>query len=138
MRARSMSLSERERSIRQRLKDDFLHYAPRCLKIRTKAAKIEPLVLNDAQLLIHSKVEDQRDRTGRVRAILLKGRQQGGSTYVEGRFYWKVTHNKGMRAFILTHDDGATTNLFEMVERYHTHCPQLVKPNASTSNAKEL
>jgi hypothetical protein len=133
-----MSLSEREKAIRQRLKDDFLHYAPRCLKIRTKGAKIEPLHLNDAQMLIHNAIENQRKRTGRVRAILLKGRQQGGSTYVEGRFYWRVTHSKGMRAFILTHDDGATTNLFEMVERYHENCPLLVRPNASTSNAKEL
>lgn len=132
------AISAREKSIRQRLKDDFLHYAPRCLKIRTKAATVVPLVLNDAQMLIHNAIEEQRARTGRVRAILLKGRQQGGSTYVEGRFYWRVTHSKGMRAFILTHDDGATTNLFEMVERYHENCPALVRPTASTSNAKEL
>jgi hypothetical protein len=132
------SISAREKAIRQRLKDDFLHYAPRCLKIRTKAATVVPLVLNDAQMLIHNAIEEQRARTGRVRAILLKGRQQGGSTYVEGRFYWRVTHSKGMRAFILTHDDGATTNLFEMVERYHENCPALVRPTASTSNAKEL
>jgi len=133
-----MSISAREKAIRQRLKDDFLHYAPRCLKIRTKAATIVPLVLNDAQMLIHNAIQEQLGRTGRVRAILLKGRQQGGSTYVEGRFYWRVTHTKGMRAFILTHDDGATTNLFEMVERYHENCPALVRPTASTSNAKEL
>jgi hypothetical protein len=133
-----MSISAREKAIRQRLKDDFLHYAPRCLKIRTKAATIVPLVLNDAQLLIHNAIQEQLGRTGRVRAILLKGRQQGGSTYVEGRYYWRVSHSKGMRAFILTHDDGATTNLFEMVERYHENCPALVRPTASTSNAKEL
>lgn len=138
MSSNSSSLPAREKAIRQRLKDDFLHYAPRCLKIRTKEATIEPLVLNEAQMLIHSAIEEQLGRTGRVRAILLKGRQQGGSTYVEGRFYWKVTHNKGMRAFILTHEDGATTNLFEMVDRYHTNCPALVRPSASTANAKEL
>lgn len=133
-----MSISAREKAIRQRLKDDFKHYAPRCLKIRTKAAKIEPLVLNEAQLLIDSRLEEQLARTGKIRAILLKGRQQGGSTYVEGRFYWRVTHGKGLRAFILTHDEGATANLFEMVERYHENCPALVRPTASTSNAKEL
>lgn len=133
-----MTISAREKAIRQRLKDDFLHYAPRCLKIRTKQATIEPLRLNEAQMRIHLAIEEQLGRTGRVRAILLKGRQQGGSTYVEGRFYWKVSHNKGMRAFILTHEDGATTNLFEMVERYHENCPALVRPTASTANAKEL
>src|ERR671916_435338 len=32
----STSLSERERAIRQRLKDDLAHYAEKCLKIGTK------------------------------------------------------------------------------------------------------
>ena len=127
-----------EKVIRQRLKDDFEHYAPRCLKIRTKAGKIEPFQLNEAQRYIHSRVEEQRKRTGKVRAIILKGRQQGCSTYVEGRFYWRVSHSKGVRAFILTHEDDATANLFELAERYHENCPAPVKPSTGASNAKEL
>jgi hypothetical protein len=47
---------------------------------------------------------------------------------VEGRIYWRVTHAKGVRAFILTHEDEATKNLFEMANRYHEHCPELVRP----------
>jgi hypothetical protein len=133
-----MSLSEREKSIRRRLRDDFLHYAPRCLKIRTKSGKVVPLALNVAQRYIHEKVEEQRAATGRVRAIILKGRQQGCSTYVEGRFYWRVSHSKGVRAFILTHEEEASNNLFELADRYHEHCPTLVKPSTSASNAKEL
>lgn len=133
-----MSLSEKERVIRQKLKDDFLHYAPRCLKIRTKAGKVLPFKLNDAQQYIHKCVEEQRARTGKVRAIILKGRQQGCSTYVEGRFYWRVSHSKGVRAFILTHEEEATNNLFELADRYHENCPALVRPSAGASNAKEL
>ncbi|NNL47628.1 MAG: hypothetical protein HKO76_04615 [Acidimicrobiia bacterium] len=75
---------------------------------------------------------------GRVRALVLKGRQQGISTYVEGRLYWRVTTNKGVRAYILTHEREATTNLFDMVQRYHDHCPPLVKPISGKTNAKEL
>ena len=63
----------KERAIRQRLKDDFVHYALKCLKIRTKAGAIAPLELNTAQKYIHSKVEEQRAKTGKVRAIILKG-----------------------------------------------------------------
>jgi hypothetical protein len=133
-----MSLSDREKEIRRRLRDDFLHYAPRCLKIRTKSGKVVPFTLNVAQLHIHEKVEAQRAATGRVRAIILKGRQQGCSTYVEGRFYWRVSHSKGVRAFILTHEEDASNNLFELADRYHEHCPTLVKPSTSASNAKEL
>lgn len=125
-------------AIKQRLKDDFEHYAPRCLKIRTKAGKVASFELNAAQKYIHSRIEEQRARTGRVRAIVLKGRQQGCSTYVEGRFYWRVTHSKGLRAFILTHEEEATNNLFELAERYHENCPPQVKPSTGAANAKEL
>ncbi len=133
-----MSLNDRELSIRQRLKDDFPHYAEKCLRIRQKDGRVSPFVLNKAQLHIHNEIERQRQATGRVRAIILKGRQQGVSTYTEGRFYWKTTHRKGVRAFILTHEQQATDNLFEMVCRYHQHCPDAVKPLTDSASAKEL
>lgn len=127
-----------EIEIRQRLKDDYTHYSLKCLKIRSKSGEIKSFTVNRAQKFIHEMVERQRSLTGKVRAIILKGRQQGCSTYIEGRFYWRVTHQKGMRAFILTHEEEATNNLFEMAKRYHDHCPTPVKPTTKTSNAKEL
>ena len=129
---------ENEREIRIKLKSDLSHYSSRCLKIRTKNGSVEPLTLNSAQLFIHSALENQLKTYGRIRALILKGRQQGSSTYVEARYFHKVTHRKGVRAFILTHEDEATKNIFEMAERFYTHCPQLVKPSAGASNAKEL
>lgn len=136
MRLHLLSLNEIE--IRQRLKDDFHHYAERCLKIRAKEGRIESLVLNKAQMYLHGRLEDQLRRTGKVRALVLKGRQQGCSTYIGGRFYHKATHRKGARVFILTHADDATQNLFGMVSRYHENCPALVQPHIGASNAKEL
>ncbi|WP_152048262.1 hypothetical protein [Aureimonas psammosilenae] len=131
-------MDERERQIRLRLRDDFPHYAARCMKIRTKSGAVEPLILNQAQLYLHQRLEAQRVETGRVRALVLKGRQQGISTYLGARFYHRVTHSRGLRCFILTHEQEATNNLFGMVERYHEHCPALVKPETGASNAKEL
>ena len=81
-------LSDREKAIRQRLKDDFPHYAERCLKIRPKAGGVVPFMLNDVQRAIHDKMEAQLAETGRVRALILKARQPGCSTYIEGRSYW--------------------------------------------------
>lgn len=133
-----MSLSDREKEIRRRLRDDFPHYASKCLKIRGKDGKIDPFTLNPAQLYLHGRLEAQREATGKVRALVLKGRQQGVSTYLGGRFYHRTSHNKGLRCFILTHEQEATNNLFGMVDRYHQHCPELVKPSTGASNAKEL
>ena len=123
---------------RQRLKDDFDFYARNCLQIRTKESGLQSFYLNEAQQYIHNRLEQQIKETGKVRAILLKGRQQGASTYVGGRFIHKTTHNKGVRAFILTHDGESTNALFEMTERYYENLPQFVKPSASAANAKEL
>jgi len=133
-----MSLTDREKAIRRKLRDDFSHYASKCLHIRTKAGKVEAFELNAAQRYLHSRLEDQLAKTGKVRALILKGRQQGISTYVGGRYYHKATHKRGRRVFILTHEQDATNNLFGMVERYHDHCPDLVKPVTGAANAKEL
>lgn len=127
-----------EKAIRQKLKDNFIHYAVKCLKIRSKSGSIEPFSLNRAQLYIHQQLEMQKGQTGKVRALILKGRQQGCSTYVGGRFYHKVSHSFGTQAFILTHALDATSNLYKMAQRYHQNTPQIVRPQVTTSNAKEL
>jgi hypothetical protein len=133
-----MSLTPRELELKARHKNDFLYYSSRCLYIRPKEGALTPLILNKPQLYVHEKVERQRHETGRIRALILKGRQEGISTYIEARFYWRVTHLKGVRACILTHDSEATKNLFEMAERYHNHCPAILQPQVGKSNRKEL
>lgn len=133
-----MPLSADELAIRQKLKDDFSHYAAKCLRIRTKSGAVEPFELNKAQAYIHGRLEAQKAETGKVRALVLKGRQQGCSTLIGGRFYHRVTHARGCQVFILTHEQSATDNLFAMANRYHDHCPALVKPTTGAANAKEL
>ena len=129
---------KKELAIRQRLKDEFLHYAARCLKIRPKKGGLIFFELNHVQQHIHERLQNQMKKTGKVRALILKARQPGCSTYVEGRFYWRVTHRSGVVAYILTHKQEATDNLFDMAARFHEHCPDLVKPHTGKSNAKEL
>jgi len=131
-------LTDKEIIIRRTMRDDFEIYANKCLKIRTKSGLINPLILNKAQKYIHSKLQQQLAETGKIRANILKGRQQGCSTYVEARFYWQTTHRKGIRAFILTHEDEATKNLFEMAQRFHDKNNPLLKPSTGATNAREL
>jgi len=68
-----------EDEIRLKLKEDFHYYARSCLKIRLKSGKVIPFILNSAQRYIHEKLEEQYKKTGKVRAVILKGRQQGCS-----------------------------------------------------------
>lgn len=136
-------ITERERAMRLKLREDFEFYAPRCLKIVTKKdemgrSDIRPFEFNAAQRIIHRKIEEMKAETGYVRVIILKGRQQGCSTYAEGRFYWKTSMHGGEKTFILTHQDLATTNLFNMAKRYHDHAPPWVQPNVGKSNSQEM
>jgi len=118
--------------------DDFREFAPRCLKVKNKAGGIVPFALNRAQEYIHDCLEKQRRDTGIVRAVILKGRQQGCSTLIEGRFFQRVATNFGIKAFILTHEQTATDNLFGMTQRYYEHYPEELKPKLGASNAKEM
>lgn len=130
-------LEERERR-QLRIESRLEVFAPKCLSIRAKSGKTVPFVFNRAQAYIHDRLEAQRASLGRVRALILKGRQQGCSTYVGARYYRRTTLASGIRTFILTHEDAATQNLFEMVNRYHEHCPAEIRPSTGAANAKEL
>lgn len=127
-----------EAKLRERLREDFTYYAPRCLRIRPKEGGLIPLNLNTVQKRVHAELEAQKRRLGYVRALVLKARQPGISTLIEARFYQQVTHRFGVKAFILTHHSDATENLFTMTERFHNNCPDPVKPATGAANAKEL
>lgn len=54
--------SKRELEIRLKLKNEFPHFAYKCLKIRTKEAKFVPFALNKAQLYLHDLLEKQKKK----------------------------------------------------------------------------
>lgn len=136
----SAALTEQQRrAVALRLRGDFEAFAPRMLRIRPKSGgNAVPFLINEAQRHLHKQIGIQQESTGRVRAIVLKGRQQGVSTYTQGRFYWKISHRKGVKGYILTHEQKATDNLFGMVERFYNEAPRDYRPHLGQSNAKEL
>ena len=120
-----------------RLKD-FQYFAENFFKIRTKNGSVSPFILNRAQLYIHGRLEDQLKETGKIRALILKGRQQGCSTYVQARYFHKTITNRGIKTFILTHEAAATKNLFDMTRRYYEYLPKGLVPRANRDSQKEL
>jgi hypothetical protein len=135
---KNMSLDELATKMFLDLKNDFPWFAEKCLKIRPKDGSLIPLKLNKAQRYIHDKLEEQLKETGKVRAIILKGRQQGASTYVEARLFHRIVFNRGKRTFILTHSKEATDAIFNITKRYYDNLPEIVKPSISKTNIKEL
>jgi hypothetical protein len=136
-RSSSRATALRDEELARELARDLERFAA-ALTIRPKSGALAPLILNRAQGFIHRRLDAQQRESGRVRALILKGRQQGCSTYVAARFYHRVISAKGVRVFILTHEEAATQNLFEIVERFHAHCHPRLKPSTGAANAKEL
>ena len=122
----------------RRLRDDFRWFAESLLRVRSKSGKDAPLRLNRAQLFLHERLERQLASTGKVRALVLKGRQQGVSTYMQARYFWRIWGSTGRRAYILTHRQDAAQNLFAMARRFYERLPAALQPSAGTSNEKEL
>ena len=117
---------------------DLGHYCERAITIKDKSGGLVPFHLNRAQLHLHEQLSEQFRTTGQVRALVLKARQLGISTYIAARYYWGVTTRQGRRCYILTHEDKATQNLFAMAKLVHEHVPIDYRPNDTSNNANEL
>ncbi len=117
---------------------DLEEFAPAFFKISDKKGDLVPFVFNRAQRYVHERVESQLARLGYVRVLILKGRQQGISTYIQARFFHRVLTIEGTQAFILTHMTDATHSLFEMTKRFNTHLPAGLAPRADKDNQNRL
>jgi intein/homing endonuclease len=61
----------------QLLRDNLEVFCAHCLKIKDQQGKMVPFIWNPGQHHIHASLEKQREETGMVRALILKGRQLG-------------------------------------------------------------
>lgn len=105
-----------------------------------------PFKLNRGQKYILDRRNQQLQKTGRVRLLIVKSRQIGCSTLIEGLFYHKAVFSKKiLKAFILTHTERATNSVFDMVYNFHQHQVPLQlsdgilnRPDLLNASSKEL
>lgn len=119
-------------------RNEFQFFAERCCIIRTKDNKLEPITLNKAQRYLMAIAAWQEHHTGKVRIIGVKGRQQGFSTCVQARAYWKTIHNEAYYSSIMAHLAKSSSALFGMTKRYHQHCPEDLKPVTGHDNGMTI
>ena len=120
--------------------EDFAKFAEEQIQIITKDATqgFVPFKLNDAQRYITEQLSQQIRETGKVRAIILKARQQGISTYCAGRVFWKSYYSPYSRSVILAHDSATSDALFNMSKNLIRNMDGKLKPEELRSNAKEI
>lgn len=120
------------------IKDDLGKYAHKCLKVVTNSGRMVDFNLNPQQVIVHQQIEEQLQKTGRVRVIILKSRKLGISTYVAARFIHKTTMNYHLRAAVITHVADSTSAIFRVYKRFYDNIPEWFKPKIKANNAKEL
>jgi hypothetical protein len=131
-------LSPKARAKLQLLIDDFPTYARECLKIKTKEGSIVSFRLNATQRILHQKFEEQLKAIGKVRAIILKARREGVSTYVQGRFFHRAVMNPYLSALTAAHDIDSSDIIFRMGKIFYDFLPEPMKPARAYSNRKEI
>lgn len=117
-------------------KRDLRLFCKDIVRIRTKTGDLEPLILNEAQGILHDAAEKMLDETGWIRLLGLKGRRQGFSTYVAARGYWRATLWSRQNIYILSHEQKSSDTLFGMVDLIQQKNP--FPPAVGTDNAKQL
>ena len=127
-----------KRDKRKKYEEDFELFATEQVRIITKNASqgFVPFEFNDAQRAINKQIEEQRAKTGKVRAIVLKARQQGISTYCAGRVFWKTFYTPYTRSVVMAHDSATSDALFNMSRNIIDNMED--PPKLQKSNAKEI
>jgi hypothetical protein len=134
-------VKEKEKRIKlEEYSKDFSKFAKEQIRIVTKDASrgFVPFTLNQAQQHITEQVEKQLEETGRVRAIILKARQQGISTYCSGRVFWKSYFSPYSRSVVMAHDSATSDALFTMSKNLIQNMADELAPKEERSNAKEI
>src|SRR5215831_3527193 len=134
--ARAETLKQ-QRLDEDKCRDDFEHFS-QFLQIRPKGGSLVPFVLNPAQQKILHAIEEQRAKTGRIRTIILKGRQVGCTTLVAGLHFHRMVYSPGLRTAIMAHERQASSNIREMLQRFYDQLPEDRKPAIAVSNAHQL
>ena len=132
-----------EKHKRNKLKEyqkDFTSFAIDNIKIITKDARrgFIDFSFNSCQKKITELLEKQLEDTGKVRAIILKARQQGISTYCAGRVFWKTYFTPHARSVVMAHDSATSDALFNLSKNIIRNMKSSYKPNEVKSNAKEI
>ena len=132
------ALTDEEKDRLRNLFKNLPLYCEKVLKVRTKSGEIVPFVLNKAQNYIHERLEEQKAKTGKVRAIILKARQEGATTYVTARYYRDAVTNKGLSVGTLSHLSDTTDKIYEIAKRYYDNAPPELKPITPINNSRKI
>ena len=136
----AIAVETKKRKDMQRYEGSFQDFAAEQVRILPKDSSkgFIPFEFNAAQQIVNDAIEKQLKETGKVRAIILKGRQMGLSTYACSRVFWKSYLFPFNKSVVMAHDSATSDALFSMSRNIIQYMKKEFKPELKKSNAKEI
>lgn len=136
---RTYSPAQRAAARRIFYKSHFLEFAAEQLKIQDAGGgALLPLVPNAAQQLFYHKCIEQQAIQGYVRAIWLKSRQTGASTWTQALAYHQCVFNENYSSLLISADDKSTKNVFRIAHLFYDSMDTDIRPMIMYLNREEL
>ena len=134
------AVEDKKRKDLERYKSSYEAFASEQIRILPKDASrgFIPMEFNAAQKIVDDAIEKQLKETGKVRAIVLKARQMGLSTYATGRVYWKSYLTPFNKSVVMAHDSATSDALFAMSRNIIQNMRPEFAPILKKSNSKEI
>lgn len=135
-------MERRRRALqRERYRRNFEEFARDQIKIRG-AAPGEILTLDiaqkPAQRILHQRCEEQLKEHGWIRVRAIKARQQGFSTYSEGRAFHASALNRNTNSLLIANDKETTQTIFRIARFAYDNLSPHLRPMARYDSKSEL
>lgn len=115
-------------AFKERLRTDTPLWGREVGKILDKDRRIVPYECNPGQLAFDAKVEAQRLAGRPMRAVVLKARQIGFSTHIQGKLIQRATMTPDYHTAVVAHDKETGGKLYRIGQRFYSKLPEEIKP----------
>lgn len=115
---------------------DLGDYQSRFLQLVDKSGSIRPFEANFYQRKLNEIANKNRDKP--LRAIVLKCRQIGASTWGASYIYQRTATQFHKSGLIIADSDENSSGLFEKCKNYYQWSPEIIRPMKRYSNEKAL
>lgn len=124
------AVSPSTKTVARRLfyQENLSEFIPRELWIKTKGIGITQFVPNVAQVPMLHGAERQLKETGKIRQLIFKCRQPGGSTYASALIWYKTSLFAGVNSFIVAQDKTTVARIFNMHDLFYKRMDPAIRP----------
>lgn len=154
-----MELTPEQAHLHERLVNDYEFFARQIQKIEPKdlteadesvlaqydalhgedsIAGMVPLVFHPGQQKLIQFADAMMREVGIIRLALVKPRQVGWSTVIQGRAHWRATKTPGMKIHIVSHTNDSTRKFLRRAKKMCLATPATITPGNLIDNSKEL